>query len=383
MLIFVGCQAETAVPTPTSTLTPTATVLSTATPQPTVTPPPTATPLSFMRGVDVSFLPMIEQCNGRFTQNHEAVDALAFMAAQGVNFVRLRLWVNPADGANGLEDVLALAQRAHDLDLGLLLDFHFSDTWADPEHQTKPTAWADLPFADLQTAVTNHTRTTLVALHDQGTAPDVIQLGNEITNGFLWPDGRIGPGYEDNWQQFADLLKAAHVGVAQSFPGADRIPIMIHSHTGGDWETSSWFFDNLLAQNVPFDQIGLSFYPWWHGSLLDLQTNLDGLAARFGKPIVVVETAYPWTLDWADDVHNPVGEAGQLLPGYPASEQGQLTFLWDVRTAVTQLPHNLGAGFFYWAPDAITAPDCGSVWENVALFDFAGEALPGWQAFAP
>ncbi|MEZ4590842.1 MAG: glycosyl hydrolase 53 family protein [Chloroflexota bacterium] len=377
LMIFVGCRAETAVPTPTPIATQTA-------PPPTPQPPATSNqPLPFMRGVDVSFLPMIERCNGRFRQNQEAVDALAFMAAQGVNFVRLRLWVNPADGANGLEDVLALARRAHDLNLGLLLDFHFSDTWADPEHQTKPAAWADLPFADLQTAVTNHTRTTLAALHAQGTPPDVIQLGNEITYGFLWPDGRIGPGYEENWPQFAALLSAAQAGAAASFPGADQIPILLHLHTGGDLGQSRWFFDHLTAQNVPFDQIGLSFYPWWHGSLLDLQTNMNGLASRYGKPIVVVETAYPWTLDWADLVHNPVGEADQLLVGYPATRRGQAGFLLDVRTAVSQLPQNLGAGFFYWAPEAITTPACGSSWENLALFDFAGEALPAWQAFAP
>lgn len=336
-----------------------------------------------MRGVDVSSLPMIERCNGRFTNNGIEQDPLAFMAAQGVNFVRLRLWVDPADGASGLAELLTLAQRLKALELGLLLDFHFSDSWADPEHQTKPAAWAALSFAELQTAVTQHTRTAIAALHAQGTPPDVVQLGNEITGGFLWPDGRLGPGYEENWPQFAALLTAAHAGVAASFPGADQIPILLHSHTGGDLGQSRWFFDNLTVHNVPFDQIGLSFYPWWHGSLLDLQTNMNGLASRYGKPIVVVETAYPWTLDWADTLHNPVGEADQLLVGYPAIRRGQAGFVGDVRTAVTQIPQNLGAGFFYWAPEAITTPDCGSSWENLALFDFSGEALPAWQAFAP
>lgn len=336
-----------------------------------------------MRGVDLSFLPMIEQCNGRFTHEAVAQDALAFMAAQGVNFVRLRLWVDPADGASGLAEVLGMAQRAKALDLGLLLDFHFSDTWADPANQTKPAAWAELTFAELETAVTDHTRTAIAALHAQGTPPDVIQLGNEIANGFLWPDGRLGTGIEDNWPQFAALLNAARTGVAQSFASADQIPIMIHIETGGDLGRSRWFFDNLTAQNVPFDQIGLSFYPWWHGSLLDLQTNMNGLVSRYGKPIVVVETAYPWTLDWADELHNPVGEVGQLLSGYPATRRGQAAFVEDVRTAVTQLPQNLGAGFFYWAPDTITTPACGSAWENLALFEFTGEALPAWQAFAP
>ncbi len=336
-----------------------------------------------MRGVDVSILPMMEQCNGRFTQNGSEVESLAFMTAQGVNFVRLRVWVNPADGASGLDEVLGVAQRAKAHDLGLMIDFHYSDTWADPGNQTKPAAWADLTFAELQTAVTNHTRTVISALHAQGTPPDVIQLGNEITNGFLWPDGRLGAGYEDNWPQFAALLNVAQAGVAQSFPGADQIPIMIHIDSGGDLGRSRWFFDNLTAQSVPFDQIGLSFYSWWHGNFLDLQQNMAGLASRYGKPIVVVETAYPWTLAWADDVHNPVGEEGQLLTGYPATKRGQAAFVADVRTAVTQVPQNLGAGFFYWAPDYITTPDCGSLWENLALFDFAGEALPAWQAFAP
>jgi arabinogalactan endo-1,4-beta-galactosidase len=336
-----------------------------------------------MRGVDASFLPMIERCNGRFTSDGIEKEAMAFMAAQGVNFVRLRVWVDPTDGASGLDEVLDLARRAKLLNLGLLIDFHYSDTWADPANQTKPVAWTDLTFADLQTSVTQHTRTVISTLFAQGTPPDVVQLGNEIANGFLWPDGRLGQGYEDNWAQFAALLHAGRAGVAASYAGAEHIPIMIHIDTGGDLGRSRWFFDNLLQQNVPFDQIGLSFYPWWHGTLLDLQTNMAGLVSRYGKPIVVVETAYPWTLAWADEDHNPVGLETQLHPGYPANVRGQAVFLLDVRTAVQQLPHNLGAGFFYWAPDYITTPNCGSVWENLALFDFEGEALPAWQAFAP
>lgn len=336
-----------------------------------------------MRGADVSILPMIERCDGRFLHNGIEQDGLALMAAQGVNFVRLRVWVNPADGASGLDEVLAMAQRAKALDLGLLIDFHYSDTWADPGNQLKPRDWRDLSFAELQTAVTDHTRTVITALYAQDTPPDVVQLGNEISNGFLWPDGRLGQGYEDNWPQFAALLNAARAGVIASHPTAAQIPIMIHIDPGGDLGRSRWFFDNLVEQDVPFDQIGLSYYPWWHGSLQDLQMNMNGLAERYSKPIVVVETAYPWTLDWHDDVQNVVGLETQMHPGYPATLRGQAAFLEDLRTAVTQLPNNLGVGFFYWAPDYIATPNCGSVWENLALFNFESEALLAWNAFAP
>ena len=379
--MLVACQIESANPAatlPSGHPSPTQTVSTIATSH-----PAPASALPFMRGVDVSILPMIEQCNGRFLQQGIAQDGLELMADQGVNFVRLRVWVNPSNGASGLAEMLSMARRTKALNLGLLIDFHYSDTWADPGNQLKPRAWRDDSFAELETAVTDHTRTVITALYDQGTPPDMVQLGNEIANGFLWPDGRLGKGYEDNWPQFAALLKAGRAGVAASFPGASQIPIMIHIESGGSLGVSRWFFDNLTSQNVPFDLIGLSYYPWWHGSLLDLQTNISGLAKTYGKPIVVVETAYPWTLAWQDETHNVVGLESQLHPGYPATVRGQAAFLIDLKTAVQQLPDGLGAGFFYWAPDYISTLDCGSVWENLALFNFESAALPAWQAFAP
>lgn len=381
ILLLLGCQPETAEPfTPPS---PTKT-LPTTTPQSIATNHyPHAPDLPFMRGVDVSILPMIERCNGRFYHNNIAQDGLEFMAAQGVNFIRLRVWVHPANGASGLDEVLSMAQRAKSLNLGVLIDFHYSDSWADPSQQTKPAAWADLSGTSLETAVTDHTRTVITALYQQGTPPDIVQLGNEITNGILWPDGRLSEGNEENWSQFAALLRAGSTGVASSFPNADQIPIMLHIDSGGNQAVSHWFFDHIEEENVLYDMIGLSFYPWWHGSLEDLQNNMTMLVERYDKPIVVVETAYPWTLSWQDDTHNLVGLDSQLHIGYPASVDGQAAFLGDLKTAVQQLPNNLGAGFFYWAPDYISTSACGSVWENLALFDFNGESLPAWHIFAP
>ena len=184
-----------------------------------------------------------------------------------------------------------------------------------------------------------------------------------------------------NWPQLATLLKAGIAGARDSLSGGEQIAIVLHIDTGGNNVTSRWFFDHVVAQQVPFDLIGLSYYPWWQGTLGDLQANVNDLAVRYGKPIVLAETAYPWTLAWADNTPNLVGSTDQLLAGYPASVAGQRAFLMAVQNVVRQIPNGLGRGFFYWAPEAISTPGFGSVWENVALFDFQGRALDSLAAF--
>ena len=151
---------------------------------------------------------------------------------------------------------------------------------------------------------------------------------------------------------------------------------MIHIDRGGDVGAAIWFFDHLLAQGVDFDLIGLSYYPWWHGSLTDLDETLDTLAIRYGKGLMVVETAYPWTLGWFDDTHNPVGLPEHLLPGYPATPRGQNAFLRAVIDIVREVPDGLGRGVFWWGGEWISSPGFGSGFENVALFDQNGDALP-------
>ena len=229
----------------------------------------------------------------------------------------------------------------------------------------------------LADSVRAYTRDVLTAFADRSATPAIVQIGNEITQGLLWDDGRVGAAFDrpDQWVHLGSLLQAAQAGIEEALPGDLRPEIMIHLDRGGDNAGARWFLDNLAAQAVNFDLIGLSFYPWWHGSLADLKANLEDLAVRYGKDLMVVETAYPWTLGWFDDTHNLVGLPGQLLPRFAPTPEGQRAFLAAVRDIVSQIPSGRGRGVFWWAPEWITSPGFGSAWENLALFDEVGNPL--------
>jgi arabinogalactan endo-1,4-beta-galactosidase len=337
------------------------------------------------RGADISFLPQVEDGGGVFSVGGEAGDLFEILADHGVNLIRLRIWHTPTGGWCDLDHTLAMAQRAHDAGQQILLDFHYSDTWADPGQQTNPAAWAALPFATLLDSVRVRTRDVLLAMIAQDTPPAMVQIGNEITPGMLWDDGRVGGAFNTSvqWSQLAQLIGAGVDGVEDAFAPAPRPLIMIHSDRGGDNGGCRWFFGNLLALGVDFDIIGLSYYPWWHGAIEALESNLTDLATYFGKDLVVAETAYPWTLGWFDDTHNGVGLPEHLLPGYPDTPAGQLAYLESIFGIVAGLPDGRGRGVVYWAPEWIPSPGFGSSWENLALFDETGAALPGLSAFTP
>lgn len=334
------------------------------------------------RGADVSFLPQVEAAGGRFTVQGRPVDPFVLMRARGLDTVRLRLWHAPPGGTNDLASVLVLAARARDAGLDVMLDLHYSDTWADPAHQAKPAAWRGLPFAALLDSVHAHTLTALAALADQGTRPALVQLGNEIGGGMLWDDGCVGGRWDTpaQWDRLARLLKAGACAVREAFPG-DPPPVALHTAQGGDPAACLRFFGELEARGVPWDVAAVSYYPWWHGGLADLEAALAALAGRFGRPVLVAETAYPWTLSWHDEERNLVGLREHGLPGYPPTPAGQRRYLADLIALVERTPRGLGAGVLWWAPEWIPAPGFGSAWENCALFDFQGEALPAWEAW--
>jgi arabinogalactan endo-1,4-beta-galactosidase len=371
LVTLAGCTGQPAPPTPTR-------LLDTPTPIPMT---PTPEPLTFIQGVDASYLQQIEDAGGLYYENGVPADALKIFKNHGVNYIRLRLWHSPIIGYNNLDHTLTMAKRIKALGMGLMIDFHYSDTWADPGKQTKPAAWANLSFEELEKAVHDYTRDVVTALKKQGTLPDMVQIGNEITPGMLWDDGRVGGAYNANWPRFAALLKAGVSGVQDSLAPGEKVQIILHIDTGGNNETSRWFFDHIVEQNVPFDMIGLSYYPWWHGTLADLGNNVNDLAERYQKPIMVVETAYPWTLDNNDNVGNLVGPQSQLLPEFPPSVEGQRNFLLAEKKILKNVPNGLGLGMFYWAADDITSPRFGSVFENAATFDFQGNVLDSLKAF--
>lgn len=340
-------------------------------------------PQEFIKGFDVSMLQQIEDNGGLYFENGVQKDALQILKDHGANYIRLRLWHTPAENYNNLSKTLLMSKRIKNNGFRFLLDFHYSDSWAEPGKQTKPAAWNSLSFSELKDSIYSYTFNVISAFKSQNALPDIVQIGNEITCGILWNDGRVCDDFDtpQQWQQLAELLNKAIAGVNDNLEAGDSVKIMIHIDRGGDNNGARWFFDNLFSQNVKFDMIGLSFYPWWHGTLGDQQFNLDDLALRYNKDIVVVETAYPWTLDWFDNVNNIVGDSTQLLNGYPASVDGQKNFLTDEISIIKNTNSNRGKGIFYWAPEWISVQPFGSPWENVTLFDFYGEVLASITAF--
>lgn len=293
-------------------------------------------------GADVSFLAKCEQDGVVFRENGQPKDVLAMLHEHHYNWVRLRVFHDPSASVdklpNDLPYTLALAKRAKDSGFHLLLDLHYSDTWADPSHQPTPVAWSRLSHDQLVQQVFEYSRDVIGAFARAGVMPDMVQVGNEVTQGMLWPDGKI----PDNWDNFADLLKAGIRGVDAGRGSQPKPRIMIHIERSGSYDAAVWFFDSLIAHQVPFDVMGLSYYPFWHGNLATLRSNLHDLALRYRHPIVVVETAYNWSPD----------ERVQRKFDFPESPEGQKEFLASVDAAVRAIPDGLGQGVFWWEPAA-------------------------------
>jgi arabinogalactan endo-1,4-beta-galactosidase len=316
----------------------------------------------FAVGADVSFLANAEQQGIVFKENGEPKPVLEVLKDHGFNWIRLRLFVHPTDLPNDLDYTIALAKRARQLGFHFLLDFHYSDTWADPAKQFIPVEWKSFKHKQLVDQVFAYTRDTIVAFRDAGVMPDMVQTGNEITNGMLWPDGRV----PDNWDHFADLLRAAIRGVDAGRGGLPRPGIMIHIERSGEPKEAIAFFDKLNTYNLPWNVLGLSYYPRWHGSVAELRQTLHDLSFRYGKPIIVIETAYNWT----------PGDFIGKKADFAESPEGQKAFLQAVEAAVRATPRGLGRGVFWWEPAVPDGPIAGR-----ALFDAQHNALPAITAF--
>ncbi|MFE9399197.1 glycosyl hydrolase 53 family protein [Streptomyces flavidovirens] len=337
-----------------------------------------------VKGADVSMLKKSEDFGGVYRTSSGATgDGLAVLKSAGANYGRLKVWVDPADGYSNKARVLQMAQRIKAQGMKLLVDFHYSDTWADPGAQTKPAAWASHSYSRLTTDVYDHTYDVLNALKAQGTTADMVQIGNEINTGLLWPEGST-----DNWDQTAGLLKSG-INAAKAVSSTTRIAL--HLAHGGDNSLYRWWFDNAKARGVNFDVIALSFYGYWHGPLSDLQNNLDDISARYGKSVMVAETAYPFRLDSKDSHENIIDLPSELVSGYPASTAGQAAWLRDVMNVVEAVPGGRGLGVIYWDPTwtAVTGngwdpadPSSGNGWENQALFDYDNRLLPAANWFS-
>lgn len=359
----------------------------------------------FIRGADVSMLKDIEDLGGEFYDNGVKKDALEIMKNHGANYVRLRLWVDPYDsegnsyggGSNDFNTTLYLAKRAQEKGMKVLIDFHLSDYWADPGTQSKPKAWENLSYDELKTTLYNYMKNTLDDFKNQGVVPDMVQVGNETSSGILWDEGKIGGDYTD-FTQLAELLNQAISGVRASV--GNQTKIVLHLDNGGNNSLYRWWFDGVTGCgfDLDFDIIGLTYYPMWHGTMDDLQYNLNDISARYNKDVMIVETAYAFTLADGDGLGSSFSPQDEEIGGYPASVQGQKDFMSDLESVILNVPGNRGLGFFYWEPEWIPVEGAywgteagkeyiedngilSNPWDNLALFDFNGNALESIDIF--
>ncbi|MGA4578570.1 glycoside hydrolase family 53 protein [Limisphaera sp. VF-2] len=331
----------------------------------------------FLAGADMSHVQFFEDRGAVYRENGQPANAFEILRRQGLNCVRLRLFTSsaaqaaadPYNAINNLDYTLPLARRARAAGHQLLLNFHYSDSWADPGKQRLPAAWTNLSFSELLGELRAYNSNVLASFAAAGIVPEYVQVGNEITQGMLWPHGHVG-GTNDTplqWAKLGQLLRAAIQGIRDAVPTGGP-QIMIHIDRGGDWAGTRWFFDRLQAQNVPFDLIGLSYYPFWHGSLTDLRNTLTNAALRYRKPIVVVETAFPFS-------------GSTNVWGIPATTNGQVEYVIALAEVVNSVPLRLGRGIFWWGAEYQSLPGYRLAGFDLrSLFGPGGNVLPAAAA---
>lgn len=321
-------------------------------------------------GGDISLLPKYEEAGVVYKdkEGQTVSDVLAFFRQQGQNAMRVRLFVSP-DGSDkavcqDLDYVKALGKRIKDAGLKLMLDFHYSDTWADPAKQWTPAAWQNLNNDQLQDKIYEYTKDCLQQMKAAGAEPDFIQTGNEISYGMLW--GKSGTtanrcytnSSDANWNRFLSLLKKAGQACREECPQAR---IIIHSERVPKPDVLTDFFDRMKAGGIDYDIIGLSYYPAFHGSLSTLETALTALERKqYGKDMMIVETGYSYA--WALG-----GTEYDYTKTYPYSEEGQRQFTADL---VAKLKNHPGVkGLFWWWPEDNGNKQVTNNWWNAALYD--------------
>lgn len=362
--------------------------------------------MKFYKGMDLSTVLEVERLGGRFYDHGIEKDVFDILQSYGVNAVRLRLWNDPytedgtpyGAGTNDLPVTIELAKRAQAHGMEVLLNLHYSDFWADPGKQRVPKAWRGMDVEQLEKAVYAFTKDTLLAMKEAGAYPNLIQVGNELTNGILWPLGQM-----PNYDNLARFVSAGIRGVRAV--DAD-MPIMIHLDNGGNAAMYRDWFDHYMKRGADFQIIGLSYYPFWHGTLADLQNNMNDLAVRYGKELMIAEVSMGFTMEdyakyekLAPDERNGYATKPELVEQvpFPMSKEGQKDFMKALFDVIDQVPDNKCSGFFYW--EAAWIPVAGSgwategaleyieekglfgnEWANQALFDYDGHALPALEA---
>jgi len=357
----------------------------------------------FIKGMDISSLKELETLGAKYYMNGQEKGLLEILKAYGVNSIRLRLWNDPCSetgipygaGTSDLETTMALGRRVLAMGFGFLLDLHYSDFWADPGKQRIPKDWRGLDEAQLEKAVYDFTRNTLLTMKEQHVFPTLIQVGNELSNGLLWPYGKV-PNYDT-------IARFINAGI-RAVRGVDsQIPIMLHLDNGGNNKLYREWFDAFMKRGEDFQIIGLSYYPFWHGTLQQLEDNMRDISERYGKELIVAEVSMGHTLRDYKDYEKLPDEARKGMAvkpelaakaEYPMTLQGQCDFMQDFLTRISRVK---GArGFYYWEPGWLPVPGSGwaneealayieekgpggNEWANQALFDYDGNALPALE----
>ncbi|HMP40272.1 MAG TPA: glycosyl hydrolase 53 family protein [Roseiflexaceae bacterium] len=355
-------------------------------------PPPPYFSTGFVRGADVSHLMQQEHYGAVYYDvGNVQRDVLEILKDRGINTIRIKVWNDPGNRAYDparLHDPLGfnnpywatrLAVRAREMGFRIMIDFHYSDTWADPGKQFIPHEWLGLSVADTATALHDFTYDTLRTMADHGVVPEWVQIGNEIPGGMLWPLGRNNT--TAGWDNLAIFLKAGYNATKAIDPS---IKVIVHYDNAGHTSQTQSYYDNLVARNVPWDVTALSYYPQWHGTFPQMDTTMRNLAARYGKPVNIVEVAHPWTTQNFDETGNALG----VPSGFPynASVNGQIGYFNELVTRIKAVPNGMGEGLIYWQPEWTPVPASGwaigeaSGWENAALFNQNGLVLASLNA---
>lgn len=330
-----------------------------------------------MLGADVSSVQRALELGQKFyNASGTQQDPLDILKGVGVNYIRLRIWNNPGSGYNNKAKVLAYAKTVKAKGLKLMIDFHYSDTWADPGKQYKPAAWASHNISQLQTDVYNYTYDICNSLKAQGTTPDSVQIGNEINVGMLWNDGKV---INNNFTNLSLLLKAGYNATKACNSGTQ---VIIHTADADSDANARWFYDGIKAKGVSWDITGLSYYCYWHGSMSNMTSVVKDMISRYGKPAVIMETAYPFTTANADSTANVISSATPCS-GYPATWTGQANNFNAVQAAARA---GGAIGVFYWEPtwvattgngwDPTNISGSGDQWDNQAIFNWTGNINP-------
>ena len=334
--------------------------------------------MEFQKGMDLSFIPELEDAGVQVKDfDGTVMDPLDLVQKYGVNSVRLRIWnapehVRESGGYCSYAHTLAMAKRIRAHGMSFMLDFHYSDFWADPGQQRKPKDWENLSFKELKEAVFSYTRDTLTALKEEDVLPDIVQIGNEIRSGLLFPDGEL-PDYT----KMVQLVNAGIRG-ARAAAGKDEMQVMIHLDQGGRYfYLKEWFDGSFEAGLEDFDLIGLSYYPFWHGTFTDLKETMTKLIQDYKKPIMVVETAHAWR----KSAHGFIDEQQEKIAGFPATPAGQKQVLDLVANIVASLPDEMGQGIYYWEPICVPKDGEGGWSENMGLLEEKGTIMEGIRSF--